>query len=269
MNRESVTGTEKREENWREDRRAFKKFLLVILVCGIIGGIAGMAVVAMEGIYVRVAGALRMAIHAAAPFGNVIVTTVVLILLASLMGRSRKLQGGWDGEDEQVAEQIERKLSYGMMLTSVHMLLSLFFFMIGIYGGDYERPYEIIIAGRILLAFVGLFYATIVNTLFQKALVNFTKEMNPEKRGSVYDIKFQKTWFESCDELERMQMGQASYKAFQTTTYTCIGLSFFCFLGMMAWDFGLLPLTMVVVIQMVMSLSYQWACICQTKKTNL
>ena len=37
----------------------------------------------------------------------------------------------------------------------------------------------------------------VVTVIAQNRIVNFTKEINPEKKGSVYDLKFQKTWIAS------------------------------------------------------------------------
>ena len=39
--------------------------------------------------------------------------------------------------------------------------------------------------------------------------------MAPEKKGNVFDVKFQKDWYESCDELEKLQIGNACYKTFK------------------------------------------------------
>ena len=58
--------------------------------------------------------------------------------------------------------------------------------------------------------------------LLQQKVVDLTRSINPEKKGSVYDLKFQKIWFTSCDEAERAQIGQASFQAYRTTTVTCM-----------------------------------------------
>ena len=51
--------------------------------------------------------------------------------------------------------------------------------------------------------------------LLQSRVVDLTRRLNPEKQGSVYDIRFREKWLASCDEAERLRIGQASYAAFQ------------------------------------------------------
>ena len=75
--------------------------------------------------------------------------------------------------------------------------------------------------------------------------------MNPEKKGSIYDEKFQKLWWESCDEAERRQIGQASYKAYSTASKFCAYFWGALFLGNMIFDYGFLPGAAVLVV---------WAC---------
>ena len=58
----------------------------------------------------------------------------------------------------------------------------------------------------------------------QRRVVDLTRRMNPEKKGSVYDMKFRKKWYDSCDEAERRRIGEASYAAYIATTYTSLGL---------------------------------------------
>ena len=49
-----------------------------------------------------------------------------------------------------------------------------------------------------------LFLASVaVLVVLQQKIVDLERRINPEKRGSVYDMKFQKTWMDSCDEAER------------------------------------------------------------------
>ena len=86
--------------------------------------------------------------------------------------------------------------------------------------------------------------------------MDLTKKMNPEKRGSVYDMKFQERWWESCDEAERRQIGQASYKAYVTVSRFCPYCWGVLLLGNMVFHYGILPGAVVLVIWAVLSVSY-------------
>lgn len=46
----------------------------------------------------------------------------------------------------------------------------------------------------------------------------------------------------------------------RTTICTCIVLRVFCMFGMLLWDFGILPMTMVIFIWMVLTIKYQTVC---------
>ena len=41
--------------------------------------------------------------------------------------------------------------------------------------------------------------------LIAKLVVDLEKKLNPEKKGSVFEMQFQKTWLESCDEAQKQQ----------------------------------------------------------------
>ena len=66
-----------------------------------------------------------------------------------------------------------------------------------------------------LLLLVSLVVQLVWITVMQVVTVKATKVICPEKRGNVLDTKFQKDWYQSCDEAERQQIGQCSYFSFQ------------------------------------------------------
>lgn len=249
---------EKEMENRTQDKKAFGKFIAIIIISAIGGGFLGiLSVKAAKGVDDVAAVFYRIG-SVIAPFGNIALTTVILIVVAVMVGRARKMFQAWDGEDEEAADRIDIKLTYALTVVGVNNIMSFFLFAAGIYvlsdlGDD---PYNLPKAVKLAAAFIGLFYAMLVNTLFQKIIVNLTKELNPEKQGSIYDVKFQKTWFASCDEAERMQVFMSSYKAYMTGTYTCLILWMICFAGMLVWDWGMMPITMVMIVWLSMTLSY-------------
>lgn len=70
-----------------------------------------------------------------------------------------------------------------------------------------------------MLSAAGLLVAAMVWAVaLQAKIVSATKAIYPEKRGNVFDTRFQKDWYNSCDEAERQQIAQCSYRSFRTTT---------------------------------------------------
>ena len=135
-------------------------------------------------------------------------------------------------------------------MNSLTVIASFFFFNAGIV----YLPQEVDSAAIPLLAIFLVVIA--LSILLQQKTVDLTKEINPEKRGSVYDMKFQERWLESCDEAERRQIGQASYKAYVTVSRFCPYCWGVLLLGNMVFHYGILPSAVVLVIWAVLSVSY-------------
>ncbi len=153
----------------------------------------------------------------------------------------------WDGEEEQLIEKIERKLGIGVIVTNVALIAGFFFFAAGMKSTGIDSGWEEEIPWvKIAATFLGLIAVMVVTVTAQNRIVNFTKEINPEKKGSVYDLKFQKTWIASCDEAEQLQIYRAAFRAYTAMNYAALGMFLVCFIGMLSWHFGLLPLTMVL-----------------------
>ena len=87
-------------------------------------------------------------------------------------------------------------------------------------------------------------------------LVNLTKEINPEKKGSIYDVKFQKKWEASCDEAELFAIYKSAYRSYCITQRLCIILWLFCIIGGFVWGFGAVPVLLVSIIWGTMITSY-------------
>ena len=136
------------------------------------------------------------------------------------------------------------------LLDSLTVIVSFFFFNAGTeklpQGSD----------GNTVLLLVVFLVVIALAILLQQKTVDLTKKMNPEKRGSVYDMKFQERWWESCDEAERRQIGQASYKAYVTVSRFCPYCWGVLLLGNMVFHYGILPSAVVLMIWAVLSVSY-------------
>lgn len=69
-----------------------------------------------------------------------------------------------------------------------------------------------------IAAFLGIMAEVVI---IQQKSVDCVKIMNPEKTASVYDMKFQKKWLETCDEAEKIIVGKCAFKAFNITNSMC------------------------------------------------
>lgn len=204
-----------------ENQKAFPRFLGILVVAGLIGGVLG----GLSGVagyfwedHTAFGAAFAHLLGVASPWALTLCAAVLLGLGLRQYRKARTAFRSWDGEDEDVMQQAEERLSWTLLV--------------------------------IFLVVIAL------ATLLQQKTVDLTKKMNPEKRGSVYDMKFQERWWESCDEAERRQIGQASYKAYVTVSRFCPYCWGVLLLGNMVFHYGILPSAVVLVIWAVLSVSY-------------
>ena len=246
----------KNDEIKQANRKALPKFLLFAVICTIVGGVVGYysGHSAAKGGLDQLVGMMK---EAGAFFGTHIapwlmlaLAVIVPVVCIPIYRRAKKLVAAWDGEDEDVMQRAEERLSWALLLDSLTVIVSFFFFN----AGTAKLPQSS--DGNTITLLVIFLVVIALATLLQQKTVDLTKKMNPEKRGSVYDMKFQERWWESCDEAERRQIGQASYKAYVTVSRFCPYCWGVLLLGNMVFHYGILPSAVVLVIWAVLSVSY-------------
>lgn len=144
----------------------------------------------------------------------------------------------WDGEDEEISDGIEKRLSVIIWVTSCGLIISYF-----LIGAVYSKGLEIFDnnKGGILPFSIGVvaFMAILVEAvIFQQKCVDLAKIMNPEKKASVYDMRFQKKWMESCDEAEKIIVGKCAFKAYSVTNSVCYVLEIVLVICALAFGTG-------------------------------
>ena len=237
------------------NRRALPKFLLWVGIGALVGFCAGLASGILGGLNAEewVSVRLPAALGAVAPWGIPVTSAILLGVCLGQYRAAKKLCDSWDGEDEQLADSIEITLSYVLLVTALATILD-FFFLSAAFLSDTPLITALLFLASIVLV-----------VLLQQRAVDLSRRMNPEKRGSVYDTKFQKKWMDSCDEAERAQIGQASYQAFRVTTGACLGLWVVFTVLNFSFDIGLLPSLAVLVVFGVLQITYCLTCIRLTR----
>ena len=233
----------------RDNRKALPKYLLILFVAAIFGGVMGFAAgwVGHDNLSEVFATAVADGLTAAAP-GALLGTSVVSLALILWLYRAAKaLFTGWDGEDEAVMDRADEKLNWALLLTAAQMVLDMFFFAVA------QSAHNMTALWSVLFFLVSIFLLVFA----QQKIVDLTRRMNPEKQGSVYDTKFKKKWFESCDEAEQKQIGQAAYKAFNVVNTACPILWAALLMLSYAFNFSLLmPTFIVCLIWLLLQVSY-------------
>ena len=235
----------------QENKKALPKFILIVVLSLALGGVLGFALVTLnlqefQGV---LGGAGLFFTNHVAPWLIIALPVVELAACLPLYFSAKKQLALWDGEDEAVSGGIEVRISVCVWITSLFTVLA-FFLLAALFSGlaaSAGAPPKIpapLFFGA-LAAFLAALFASIV---LQQKLVDLAKQLNPEKEGSVYDTRFQKKWFESCDEAERAIIGQCAFKAYQAMCRMCLVLWAVFALGGMFFSWGFLPAMAVCVV---------------------
>ena len=249
----------------RENKKALPKFILIMAASLIVGIVIGLALVFLSK------GDFEDALAAAGLFftqkaaGWLLIALPVLELIVCLpiYFSAKKRLTAWDGEDETASNEIEAKLSVCMWITGMALIASFFLLAALISGfmdmaGTEQDVGPVMLFGGLAAFLIGGLF---VSVILQQKLVDATKKLYPEKHGSVYDTKFQKKWFESCDEAERAVIGQCAFKAYQAMGRACLVLWSVFALGGMFFSWGFAPAMAVCIVWGVGHSVYAYWCL--------
>ena len=251
----------------KEDKKAFKSFIIIMIISAIAGGIlGGMSIYFKDSLSENLPDFIMNILEAITPFASVVLSLLVIITSSIVYKKLTKELKIWNESDEEdIIDKIEEKLSYILLLSSVNLIMGFFFFGVGFaLPSDYLDLNGDIV--KRILFFVGFVLCVLSSILIQKKFVNLEKEINPMLKGSVYDTKFSEKWIDSCDEAIKMGIYKSSYKAYRAVTNTCLILWLVCVLGYNVWDFGIMPLFIVTTIWLVQTVAYCLESIKNSKK---
>ena len=87
--------------------------------------------------------------------------------------------------------------------------------------------------------------------ILQQKCVDTAKQIKPEKKASIYDMRFQKKWMEDCDEAEKIMIGKCAYKAYAATNMVCSILTIVLAICALLFEIGFLPSLVVCLVWLV------------------
>lgn len=244
----------------KEDKKNFPKFLITIFISFLIGGMIGFGGIwTLENLSDKGISPLKFfmeikpGVSAFFAYGLIVLSVCMFSLLMVNINKHIKQFKKWDGEDEEQYDQIDRKLSYDLLFINIYEIMEFLFYGLAICSFKYLVNNHFIVF-IIMLAFymISLFGCMIL----QKKIVNYYKLLNPEKSGSVYDTKFYKKWYDSCDEAEQALIGKAAKKAFEVVSFTCIALEILLILISMFFGVGIMAHIVVIFIWLIMTVTY-------------
>lgn len=249
------------------NKKTKKSFIILMIVCLCIGGLAGffgaMATDLLKGDITNISEILTKKY----PFFQsyvmpwiILAFTVVCYILGEIWIKKGKKQiATWDGEDDEhisVAGSFLDKVSTlsSVLIIVIQILFGLATYQLMTLFDTVDNIY------MTAIAIVAYFAAITISIRQSNKVVKLTKEFAPEKKGSVYDRKFHKVWYESCDEAERQKIGEASYKTmrFMISTFSTL-LPITAIVGMFL-PIGLLCAFFIGILWLIMTCYYSHAC---------
>lgn len=234
-----------------ENRKALPLFLLIVICSFAVGILFGILSVNSEGAPWQ--DTLRAALrHFFTYYSSYILLALALCLIIGgivSIRAAKKRIAALDDSDEgfRAADQL---LSNALNAVSAINIVS-FFFLSGMMCYFMDNTFAAFLIG--LISFLVILAAQIVIT---QRLVDLAKQLYPEKRGSVYDLRFQKKWLESCDEAEKAQIAAAAFSAYRAANTACLAMWLLMTLSHMFFRTGLLPIFAVSVIWLTTCLAY-------------
>lgn len=236
----------------KANRKALPKFLLIMVISLLAGGSIGFCS-AKYGL-----NTLADGMKSAGSFFGTYVAPWLMLMLAVLVPvvcvpvyRSAKKQlASWDGENEEMSDSIDTKLSIVVWVTSAALILS-YFLIAASYSDGFDAIENAKSIAPFFLGITAFFAIMIEAVMIQQKCVDATKKMNPEKTASVYDLKFQKKWMDSCDEAEKIMIGKCAFRAYAVTNTFCTVLSVVLAIGALVFGIGFLPSLAVCLIWIV------------------
>ncbi|MBQ7714913.1 MAG: DUF3169 family protein, partial [Clostridia bacterium] len=242
-----------------DNNRSDKRIILIFCAIMIIGGVAGF----LFGLYSKhinydgIAGIIKsnMAVIAYALLVVFVLMTVILIFLTLLKHGEAKRTALLAKEDEDLYETAESKTNSCILISSVAsvtaFVLSSFSLWIIVFSDVDLSIKKVLLFSSLPLFLINLFWSLYI----QRASVDLIKKINPEKRGNILDIKFDKTWEESCDEGELRSMYEAGYRAYMFTTKLCYVMFLIACISMVVLHTGIFPIICIETIHLSLILS--------------
>ena len=174
-----------RVENKKEDKKYLVKFLIILACSFIVGIVAGIGIAFFEDVPElpeTISSTVKNFVVMLAPYVSIVYVVVMGIALFVTHNKASIMAAAWDGEDEEEYEKIDAMLGNVLCALSIGMVITYFFFAIG-----FEDIAKRSIFGD-LCYFFGFIAAMVVIVVGQSAIIKLTKELNPEKKGSVYEL---------------------------------------------------------------------------------
>ncbi len=237
-----------RMENKKEDKKQFRRFIITLCVAFLVGIVMGIVIAVAEdaqSLPTTISQTVYTVVTGIAPYAGVAFCLIAAVVIVIAKTKVKAMIKAWDGEDEDAYQKMDNMLGNALTVLNVGVIVVYFFFAVGFEGLPVHTGFEDI------CYFLGFVLSLVIITVGQQVIIGMTKEINPEKKGSIYDKNFVDKWEDSCDEAEKILIYKSAYKTYTKMSGLFVALWVFCIFGNGIFKFGLMPVTV---------LSLLWLC---------
>lgn len=239
------------------------RFILVVFLSGVFGGIAGFLFASSEASLTIVGNTVSGVLIRCSLYMSVVFDAMALLTAYVLYRISKKEFLLWDQEDSDYIAKTERTLSISLIASEVGPILSMTSFCIGVLDlHKYGNTVKLIC----MLAFIAL---SLSLAFLQRKIISLDQEINPEKKGDPLDFNFQKQWLKSCDEQEKQVAYKSAYKAFRVSQIFYVVILILLILVGPFFEIGISPFLIVGSIWLLQVLVYSITSLKLSKPKNL
>ena len=204
------------------NKKTKTKFIVIMIICFVIGGLGGFFGAKATHLFKGELADIGKWLAEKLPYFQsyimpwiILAFTLICFVIGELwLNKAKKQIASWDGEDDDHIEVADAYLSN--VATSSNVLMIAIQVLFGL--ATYQLMSMFKTTGNIHMTIISIiiyFAGMFISLSQQNRTVKAMKEYAPEKKGSIYDMKFQKVWYESCDEAERQLIGDVSYETYR------------------------------------------------------
>lgn len=237
----------------KKDKKIFIKYLAMLAIFFLFGmgcGVAAKFLGDMAGNYESAFEVLTRALGYAVPVIFIVGNISIFLVSLRIYHKARKMGDMWDGEEETLIDELERLQNYPILLSNIALICNFVFFAVNI-----ELTIDQIKSGGSLLFWMNIVVFLVsygLEMIVIKLVYDLEKKLNPEKKGNVFDMHFNRKWLESSDEAQKQIIYISAYSAYQAANKACAVLCAIAVAAQLCLGTGVFPIICICTIWIVL-----------------
>ena len=257
----------------KKKMNSYLKMVLIMLAGGVVGGIFGFVTSYTGENSIAAIGhgmnAFLLAVRDHTVLLECICGAICIMICEIHFGKMKRMGSQiQDAEDEEYHElqyHIEVSSSWGMIASTVGTVLMMLIISPG-YSMKYIESQSDGETGRFLAGLVVFMGMVVYFGIWQIRYIKLIQRIYPDKKGDPTSMNFQEQWLASCDEAEKEEIYEASYKTYLLTGKVLPFCTLVAMLLHMVWNTGVLAIIIPAFLWILSASNYCRCCV--TKKSE-